>query len=48
VIIFFGDLNFTHGDWTLPAGGKYTIQVRSNRYVGDYSFGATQVQPQRH
>jgi hypothetical protein len=44
----FWDLNFTHGDWTLPAGGKYTIQVRSIRYVGDYSFSATQVQPQRH
>lgn len=44
----FWDLNFTHGDWKLPAGGKYTIQVRSNRYVGDYSFSATQGQVQRH
>jgi len=44
----FWDLNYTHGDWTLPAGGKYTIQVRSNRYVGDYSFSAAPGQPQRH
>ncbi|MGE5725302.1 MAG: hypothetical protein ACM34G_09020, partial [Acidobacteriota bacterium] len=44
----FWDLNFTHGDWTLPDGGKYTIQVRSNRYVGDYSFSAAPGQPQRH
>jgi RHS repeat-associated protein len=44
----FWDLNFTHGDWTLPAGGKYTIEVRSNRYTGDYSFTASVGQPQRH
>ncbi|HEU5334967.1 MAG TPA: hypothetical protein VFU27_03335, partial [Terriglobales bacterium] len=44
----FWDLNFTHGDWKLPEGGKYTIQVRSNRYVGDYSFSVTQGPSQRH
>ena len=44
----FWDLNFTHGDWKLPDGGKYTIQVRSNRYVGDYSFSVTPGQPKHH
>lgn len=38
-------LNF---DWKLPASGKYTIQVRSTGYVGDYSFTASQAQPQHH
>lgn len=32
-------------DWKLPAGGKYTIQVRSNGFTGDYSFAASFAQP---
>jgi RHS repeat-associated protein len=38
-------LNF---DWRLPAGGQYTIQVRSDGYVGDYSFAASQAKATNH
>ena len=34
-------------DWKLPAGGKYTMQVRSNGFTGDYSFAASFAQPHR-
>lgn len=44
----FGGLYFTKGDWTLPEGGKYTIQVRSNGYVGAYSFTVSQAESQHH
>ncbi|HKS68369.1 MAG TPA: RHS repeat-associated core domain-containing protein [Candidatus Acidoferrales bacterium] len=43
----FWDLNFANGDWKLPDGGKYTIQVRSMGYVGEYGFVATEA-PQHH
>jgi RHS repeat-associated protein len=36
----FFDLNYLKNDWKLPPGGKYTIQVRSNGYVGEYGFTA--------
>jgi PAS fold len=42
------DLNYLKGDWKLPAGGRYTVQVRSTGYTGNYSFTATQVVPQHH
>jgi hypothetical protein len=45
---FFFDLNSTNGDWTLPEGGKYMIEVRSNGYVGNYSFIATEAASHRH
>ena len=35
-------------DWVLPRGGKYTIQVRSNGYTGDYGFAASVAPPQGH
>ena len=35
------DLNSANGDWKLPDGGKYTIEVRSNGYTGNYSFAAS-------
>ena len=44
----YWDLNFTKNDWTLPPGGRYTIQVRSDGYIGDYSFAASQTEPQHH
>lgn len=37
----FLDLNYLKSDWKLPSGGKYTIQVRSNGYVGGYGFTAS-------
>lgn len=37
----FFDLNYLKNDWKLPSGGKYTIQVRSNGYVGEYGFTAS-------
>jgi RHS repeat-associated protein len=37
----FLDLNYLKSDWKLPAAGKYTIQVRSNGYVGQYGFTAS-------
>jgi len=42
------DLVNLKNDWKLPAGGSYAIQVRSNGYVGNYSFTASQSDPQRH
>ncbi|HZQ21875.1 MAG TPA: RHS repeat-associated core domain-containing protein [Terriglobales bacterium] len=42
----FEGLYFTKDDWTLPEGGKYTIQVRSNGYVGAYSFTVSQAESQ--
>jgi hypothetical protein len=44
----FWEVYAAHGDWKLPPDGNYTIQVRSNGYVGDYGFTASQVAPQRH
>ncbi len=32
-------LNF---EWKIPAGGKYTIQVRSTGYIGNYAFTASE------
>ena len=32
-------LNF---EWKIPAGGKYTIQVRSTGYIGNYVFTASE------
>jgi hypothetical protein len=40
-------LNKLNYEWTLPAGGRYTIQVRSTGYTGEYSFSASEVQPHR-
>jgi RHS repeat-associated protein len=37
-------LNKLMYEWILPAGGKYTIQVRSTGYTGEYSFSASEVQ----
>jgi hypothetical protein len=36
----FWDLNYLKHDWTLPAGGRYTIHVRSAGFTGDYGFVA--------
>lgn len=44
----YWDLDSAKNDWTLPPGGRYTIQVQSTGYVGDYSFTASQTEPQRH
>ena len=41
---YFFPLN-TSNEWKLPDGGKYAIQVRSNGYVGDYSFAASETMP---
>jgi hypothetical protein len=35
-------LNF---DWKVPFGGKYTIQVRSAGYIGNYAFTASEAKP---
>jgi hypothetical protein len=35
-------LNF---DWKVPSGGKYTIEVRSDGYTGDYAFTASEAKP---
>jgi hypothetical protein len=35
-------LNF---DWKVPSGGKYTIQVRSTGYIGNYAFTASEAKP---
>lgn len=43
----FFDLNFLKNDWKLPSGGKYTIQVRSNGYVGEYGFTASAIRSDR-
>ena len=32
-------------DWKVPSGGKYTIQVRSDGYIGNYAFTASEVKP---
>lgn len=39
----FWDLNALKNDWKLPEGGRYTIQVRSKGYVGEYGFTASEV-----
>ena len=44
----FFDFNYLTNDWKLPAGGEYTIQVRSNGYVGPYSFTASAATPENH
>jgi hypothetical protein len=44
----FLSLDHLNFDWKLPSGGRYTIQVQSNGYVGDYSFSASESKPQRH
>jgi hypothetical protein len=36
-----------NGDWELPAGGKYTIRIRSYGFTGDYSFAASIAAAQR-
>jgi hypothetical protein len=36
----FWELNRLKNDWKVPEGGRYTIQVRSNGYTGDYAFTA--------
>jgi hypothetical protein len=41
-LIGLDHLNF---DWKVPSGGKYTIQVRSNGYTGDYAFTASEAKP---
>jgi len=38
----FDHLNF---EWKVPAGGKYTIQVRSAGYIGNYAFTASEAEP---
>ncbi len=40
-------LDHVNFDWKLPSGGRYTIQVRSNGYVGSYAFSASQTKTQR-
>ena len=41
-LIGLDHLNF---DWKVPSGGKYTIQVRSDGYTGDYAFTASEAKP---
>jgi hypothetical protein len=43
----FGLLGLDHlnFEWKVPAGGKYTIQVRSDGYTGDYAFAASEAKP---
>ena len=43
----FLNLDRVNFDWKVPAGGRYTIQVRSNGYVGNYAFSASQTKTQR-
>jgi hypothetical protein len=44
----FQELNRLSDDWTLPSGGRYTLQLRSDGFTGDYSFSVSQKTAHTH